>query len=144
MAQALFIIGFEAYLVSSFDQKSYQPIRMFFLNNSWGDVYTTTGTWWKVQPKGNALLPFAFFISIIYYSGLKRIILTTIFLLAILCAGNFAFILGILLFVGLYYIYEKRWTLQKIIINSLLGIILMGAITKPAYSYFSEIIEKKL
>ena len=141
--QSLFVIGLEAYLVSSFDQKSYQPIRMLFLGNSWGDVYTTTGTWWKVQPRGNALLPFAFFISIIYYSGRKRIVLSIIFLLAILCAGNFAFILGVLLFSGLYYIYEKRWTLQKIIINFSLSSILILAISIPAYNYFADAVMKK-
>jgi hypothetical protein len=141
--QAMFIIGFEAYLVSSFDQKSYQPIRMIFLGNSWGDVYTTTGTWWKVQPRGNALLPFALFISIVYYSGMKRIMMGVIFLLAILCAGNFAFILGVLVFSLFYYLYSKRWTLQKIIINFILSSILILAISIPAYTYFSDIVMKK-
>lgn len=141
--QALLVIGFEAYLVSNFDQKSYQPIRMLFLGNDWGDVYTTTGNWWKIQTRGNALLPFAFFVSIVYYSGRKRIVLSIIFLLAILCAGNFAFILGVLLFSGLYYIYEKRWTLQKIIIKIFLSSILILAISMPAYNYFADIVIKK-
>jgi len=112
-------------------------------NNDWGDVYTYNGVVWKIQLKGNALLPFAFFISIIYYSGIKRLILGSIFLLAILCAGNFAFILGILFFSGLYYIYIKRWTLQKIVINFGLGIIFILAISKPTYNYFLDIVKEK-
>jgi hypothetical protein len=92
---------------------------------------------------GNALLPFAFFVSFIYYQKKLRILMLFIFILAILCAGNFAFLLAILLFSGLYYIYIKRWTLKKIVINGFLGIILLSVIAVPSYTYFAKIIEKK-
>lgn len=141
--QAILVIGLESTLVMFFDENSYLFIRHYFLNNNFGDVYTTTGTWWKVQPRGNALLPFAFFISIILYRQKTRIILAGLFLLAILCAGNFAFILGVLLFSMLYYVYSKRWSLQKIVLNGLIGFFLISAVSIPAYSYFANIIEKK-
>lgn len=141
--QAILVISFEAILVIFFDEKSYLSIRHHFLNNDFGDIYTTTGTWWKVQLRGNALLPFAFFISIILYRKKIRIFLGGLFLLAIVCAGNFAFILGVLLFTVLYYIYSKRWTVQKIVLNGLVGGLFISVISIPAYSYFVEIVEKK-
>lgn len=141
--QAMLVIGLEATLVMFFDEKSYLFIRHYFLNNNFGDVYTTTGTWWKVQPRGNALLPFAFFISIILYREKTRVIFGGLFLLAIVCAGNFAFILGVLLFSVIYYIYSKRWTLQKIVLNGLVGVLFITVISIPAYSYFAEIVEEK-
>jgi hypothetical protein len=141
--QALFIIGFEVYLMTTFDLKSYYPIRLFFQESGWGDVYTFTGNLWKIQIMGNALLPFAFFISFIYYQKKLRILLLFIFALAILFAGNFAFLLGIILFSGLYCIYIKRWSLQKIVIDGFFGIILLSIITIPAYTYLTNIIEKK-
>ena len=141
--QALFIIGFEMYLIYNFNLENYKPIRAIFLNNAWGDVYTYTGQWWKIQLKGNALLPFAFFLSIIYYSGFKRIVFVTIFILSIFCAGNFAFILGILLFSGLFYLYEQRWTIQKIIIKFSTVSVLVLLVSLPAYSYLQDVVAKK-
>jgi len=141
--QALFIILFEIYLVSSFDIKSYYPIRAFFQAKAWGDVYTLNGVIWKIQLLGNALLPFALFVSTIYYSGKKRITFILIFLIAIFCAGNFAFILAISLFFTLYYFYSKRWTIQKIIINGISSFILIAIISIPLYTYLGDVIVTK-
>lgn len=141
--QALFLICFEVYLMANFSIDTYYPIRHFFLNNNWGDVYTYNGIIWKIQLKGNALLPFAFFISMVYYKGFKRSLIAGLFFVATLVAGNFAYILGIILFLGLYYIYSKRWTIQKIVLNVLVGVLFITALSIPAYSYFTEIVQKK-
>lgn len=141
--QALFLICFEIYLMANFSIETYYPIRHFFLNNNWGDVYTYNGIIWKIQLKGNALLPFAFFISMVYYKGFKRSLIAGLFFVATLLAGNFAYILGIILFLGLYYIYSKRWTIQKIVLNGFIGIILTIVLFNPTYNYFSNVVEQK-
>lgn len=141
--QALFLICFEIYLMANFSIDTYYPIRHFFLNNNWGDVYTYNGIIWKIQLKGNALLPFAFFISMVYYKGFKRSLIAGLFFVATLIAGNFAYILGIILFLGLYYIYSKRWTIQKIVLNGFIGIILTIVLFNPTYNYFSNVVEQK-
>ena len=141
--QALFLICFEVYLMANFSIDTYYPIRHFFLNNNWGDVYTYNGIIWKIQLKGNALLPFAFFISMVYYKGFKRSLIAGLFFVATLVAGNFAYILGIILFLGLYYIYSKRWTIQKIVLNGFIGIILTIVLFNPTYNYFSIVVEQK-
>ena len=141
--QALFLICFEIYLMANFSIDTYYPIRHFFLNNNWGDVYTYNGIIWKIQLKGNALLPFAFFISMVYYKGFKRSLIAGLFFVATLVAGNFAYILGIILFLGLYYIYSKRWTIQKIVLNGFIGIILTIVLFNPTYNYFSNVVEQK-
>ncbi len=141
--QALFLICFEIYLMANFSIDTYYPIRHFFLNNNWGDVYTYNGIIWKIQLKGNALLPFAFFISMVYYKGFKRSLIAGLFFVATLLAGNFAYILGIILFLGLYYIYSKRWTIQKIVLNGFIGIILTIVLFNPTYNYFSNVVEQK-
>jgi len=141
--QALFLIVFELFMMINFSIDNYYPVRQFFRNNDWGDVYTYNGVVWKIQLKGNALLPFAFFISMIYYHSKLRFIMATIFLIATLIAGNFAFILGVILFVGLYYMYSKRWTVQKIVLNGLLGIILLSIVSVPGYDYFFDVVKSK-
>ena len=141
--QALFLICFEIYLMANFSIETYYPIRHFFLNNNWGDVYTYNGIIWKIQLKGNALLPFAFFISMVYYKGFKRSLIAGLFFVATLLAGNFAYILGIILFLGLYYIYSKRWTIQKIVLNGFIGIILTIVLFNSTYNYFSNVVEQK-
>ena len=129
--------------MANFSIDTYYPIRHFFLNNNWGDVYTYNGIIWKIQLKGNALLPFAFFISMVYYKGFKRSLIAGLFFVATLLAGNFAYILGIILFLGLYYIYSKRWTIQKIVLNGFIGIILTIVLFNPTYNYFSNVVEQK-
>lgn len=141
--QALLVITFELILILFFDYESYLPIRMYFLNNNLGDIYTINGNFWKIQIRGNALLPFAFFISMIYYEGKKKKFFSGIFLLAILCAGNFAFILGIILFTVLYYMYKTKWTIQKIAQNSLFGIIFFLIVSIPLFNYFTKVVKYK-
>ena len=141
--QALLVITFELILILFFDYESYLPIRMYFLNNNLGDIYTINGNFWKIQIRGNALLPFAFFISMIYYEGKKKKFFSGIFLLAILCAGNFAFILGTILFTVLYYMYKTKWTIQKIAQNSLFGIMFFLIVSIPLFNYFTKVVKYK-
>jgi len=141
--QAIFVISFEIYLITYFDLKTYMPIRHYFLDNSLGDIYTFNGAFWYVQPRGNALLPFGLFVTFIYYKGFIKYFLSAIFLGAIICAGNFAYILGISFFALMLYIHYVKWTIKNIVINGFLILILIFTVSVPIYNSFSKVVEKK-
>lgn len=141
--QAFFVIFLELYLVLFFDLESYSHIRQYFLNNNWGDVYSFDGDLWKIQLRGNALLPFALFVVLINYSGVKKYSLSFIFGSAVLCAGNFAFILGIVFFLVLYYLYSKSWSLDKIVVRSIFSLLIIASLILPVSEYFFQVVESK-
>lgn len=141
--QSIFLIGFETYLISNFTLENYTPIREFFNENSWGDVYTYDGRLWKIQLLGNGLIPFAFFISLIYFKSWKKYVLSFLFFIATIVAGNFAFILGILFFLCLYLVYIVKWTISKIIIVFFSIFILFAIFGPQSIEYLNDIVERK-
>jgi hypothetical protein len=141
--QAIFVIFLEIYLIANFDLKTYMPIRHYFLDNGLGDIYTFTGTFWNIQPRGNALLPFGLFVTVIYYKGFIKYFLSAVFLAAIICAGNFAYILGISFFSLMLYIHYIKWTNKNIVINGFLILLLLFTVAVPIYNNFSKVVEKK-
>lgn len=143
IVQSIFVIGLQIILVSSYDFESYMPIRMFFLENGFGDVYTTGSNWWKIQPLGNALLPFAYFISFLIYTGKFRFFICSLFLIAILCAGNFAFLMGIIVFKALYFVFIKKWDVVNILTYLSTIIIIFLFSGKYLFNSFLAVIENK-
>lgn len=141
--QAIFIIGFEFYMIINFNQENYSPLRHVFLNNGWGDIYTFNGYFWKIQLKGNALIPFALFISLLYYNGLRCYTMSGLFLIASIVSGNFAFIVGIAFFT-LGYLLIKHWTLNQLIMSMLFIFFLGSILAKPAYEYITTTIDRKV
>lgn len=142
LLQALFVIGIELYLFINSD--AYLPLRYLIRSSDWGDVYKFTDQFlWRVQTRGNALLPFAFFTGLVYLSGRKRLILCSIYLIAILFAGNFAFILGLIFFLTLYILLSIRWSFHKIV-GIMFVFAVIGCITgKPVFQYLERTIEIK-
>ncbi|MBT5490769.1 oligosaccharide repeat unit polymerase [bacterium] len=141
--QSLFIIGFEIFLLINFDILTYIPIRHYFNNMGYGDVFTFGGMLYKIQLLGNALLPFGLFIVWLFYSGYKKYLFSIVIFIAITFAGNFAFILALIIFYILYFLYKTRWTLQNIVLNSFFIIILVLFTGKPIYNYFGNVIKHK-
>lgn len=141
--QALFLIGFHLVLNVFFDIVTYQFIRAYFRHVGWGDVYTYNGFFYNIQVMGNALLPFGVFVSSVYYRGKKRIILTAILLLGTLVAGNFAFMLGCIMFVALIVCSTKIYNKRRLIVVSVLSFIAIAVIAVPAYTYLEDTIARK-
>jgi hypothetical protein len=141
IVQALLISIFSLILFLFFSVDNYLPIRAFFLERGWGDVYTFNGWFYKVQVKGNALLPVAFFITFFYEIGNKRLV-RTILLIGCLFAGNTAYLISIIGFIGVYFL--KTNSIQSLF-NRVLLIILFVALTFiPVYNfYIKETIEQK-
>lgn len=101
--QGIVIMAISLYLYSTWEVSSYLPIRHWFLNNGFGDVYTYGNGFFRVQIKGNALIPFFAMVSNFLYlkTQQKKYRFSEAFLLlATLFAGNFMYLIGC----GFYYI----------------------------------------
>jgi hypothetical protein len=105
--QAILILIFSIFLSSFFTIDDYLPLRAFFLEKGWGDVFTYDGWFYKIQIKGNALLPFAFFITF-FYKLKYRIIIRLILFIGCLVAGNIAFLISIFIFLAIYYLKTDK------------------------------------
>ena len=142
-AQAVFIILFEFYMIKYYSIENYGDLRDTVRSMGWGDVYTYNGVFWRIQLKGNALLPFAFFVSWIYLSSFKRYLISSLFLVALILAGNFAFILGVIVFFVIYYFVICLKSVNRFlnyIVFCFFSILFLGF---PAISYVSSVIETK-
>ena len=140
--QALFLIWFELYMMENFTAADYSPIRNYFRNMDWGDVYTYGGSIWKIQLLGNALIPFAFFTSVVYLRGFMRIFASILFLMALLIAGNFAFIIGTLLFSVSFFVIHLT-TFNRLVVGVIFIVVLSTIIAIPALDYLFQVIESK-
>lgn len=115
-----------------FQAGSHTEMREWAQLNEYGDIYLGYGIVPRVQLKGNALLLIAFMIS--FYKKNKFTMYNVIILLGILCAGNFAFILGISIFFIWRYIHsltDRNSLLKKICVGIIL---LVGMAYLGSYS----------
>ena len=141
--QSLFLIGLHLILNLFFNASSYLFLRLFFQEQGWGDLYTYNGLFYNIQILGNALLPFGVFVSVIFYSGIKRTMFTLVLFTGMLVAGNFAFVLGTLVFLVFLFLVTKSFNTRKFLTFAILGILLGSIAAKPALSYFQKTISNK-
>lgn len=127
--KAVMLIIIAIQLISS---GSYTELRAWARLNDYGDIYTVYGFIPKVQLKGNALLVVAFMIS--FLKNKKFTFYNSVVLLGVLSAGNFAFFLGVFLF--LLWMYVKTVDIHHITLkNACVGMcILLTVITFSMYS----------
>jgi hypothetical protein len=97
--QAFIVILIGILMPVFFSLENYGPIRHIVKEYQWGDLYTYNGIYYRVQLLGNALLPFLFFILYDEYRRLgTRSYLLVLSLLAVIFAGNLAFILVLIIY----------------------------------------------
>ena len=85
---------------------SYHVIRQLILSNSWGDVYSYNGIFYRIQIIGSALLPIFFFINYDLYRRTRTSLFWTVFsFVAVIFAGNLAFYLILIFFIFLYEVF---------------------------------------
>ena len=103
--QSILLIGFEIYIVLKGDPGFAGYIRSKVLSLKLGDIYTFNGYFYRIQIKGNPVLPIAFLVSLFAIQS-KRIKISAALLLftGTIVAGNFAFILAILFFFCMYLV----------------------------------------
>lgn len=100
----LSLIIFEVLLFSYFDDATISFFRHQALNRKMGDIYFSN-FYYKIQLKGLAILPFIYMLSYVVdiFPYSYKQFFRFIYLLAILIAGNFAYMLAILFFHSLFY-----------------------------------------
>lgn len=143
MCKSFLLIIIAIYLILEGD---HSLIRGWALSNHYGDIYLLNSIP-KVQVQGNALLVVAFFIS--FYKNIHSLkpkyyfFDSLLILLGVISAGNFAFILGILLF-AFYYVVRfafKLFQKGKLKIKYLLVIGIISMVVLIPYVH-KKIIEK--
>ncbi|WP_429069048.1 O147 family O-antigen polymerase [Aeromonas veronii] len=145
LLQAIIVILIEIYMVVEFGTKPYGAVRSYFLNSGFGDVYTYGNGFYKVQIKGNALLPVAFMLSFIQTMGhkkIKYILISITLFVAIIFAGNFAFQLSAFAFTTLHLMrfFLKQGNMKFVFPMSMLLLFLTIAFAVP---YAKDVIESK-
>ncbi|MBJ9903667.1 hypothetical protein [Acinetobacter bereziniae] len=140
--QCIFLIIMEVVLNTYYTQSSYLVLREYFSDKGWGDLYTYNGYFYRVQVKGNALIPVAFYLTFIkevqqYIKYIK--IHRVLAFIGICIAGNFAFWISTALFiVGYSLIFGKNKILKIITIFS--AFILMSGLL---LDYVLEVLSRK-
>lgn len=143
LLQCFVLIVIEAIMNLFFSINNYLPFRFFFMEQGWGDVYTYDGFFYRVQIKGNALIPFAFFLTFLKdYTFKYRRTLQIILLISSIIAGNFAYLIGIFIFIIFWYLFNdlrKRKFRNRIIIFSFVFVLSMGSVIE----YTQDILDRK-
>lgn len=140
--QSIFLIIVEIVLNIFFTQSSYLFLREYFVDKGWGDLYTYNGYFYRVQVKGNALIPIAFYLTFIkevkeYIKYIK--VHRVLAFIGICIAGNFAFWISTGLFIVGYSLFFGK---NKIIKLTIIGgaIVLMSGFL---LNYILEVILRK-
>lgn len=130
---ALLITFFSLYLSFFFTMDNYLPVRFFFQEKGWGDVFTYNGWFYRIQIKGNALLPVAFFTTFFYKISHGRLI-KCILLIGCVFAGNIAYLIAIFFFLIIYFL--KTSSLNTLIKRFLILCVVVLLSIFPVYKYF--------
>jgi hypothetical protein len=142
LAQCVFLIIFEIILLLFYDADSYLSVRHYSLQEmKWGDIWRSDG-YYKIQVKGNALIPFAYMLSYTKFVNFKYEKLTKLLLFAgIIFAGNFAFLISIFLFhlIIFFNVKLKKRLYKKIAFFAIISMISVV----PVYSYVKYVIDAK-
>jgi hypothetical protein len=142
---AIIVIGIFIYTILNYTYPNYMPIRFYFINNNFGDVFFN-GFMYNVQIKGNALLVFSFLILNFYniYSTKIKKRLNLLFLISILIAGNLTFIIVLIVYLISLFVKEffQNITRFKLLILLVLSFFII-CITPVLFSYINNQINKK-
>jgi hypothetical protein len=143
VVQSLFLIVLHLVLNLFFNMTSYMFLRLFFQAQGWGDLYTYNGLFYNIQVLGNALLPFGVFVALVYYTGVRRILLTTVLFAGMLVAGNFAFVLGVVAFVSFSFFAAKSFNTRKFLGLAVVALCVGVLLARPAINYLGKTISNK-
>lgn len=129
LAKSIYIISIAVKMIM---MGTFIPFREWAQINKYGDIYFVYGFFPRVQIYGNALLVMAFVIR--FYRIKKFDIWNIILLLGVCTAGNFSFLLGVVVFLIVCFLNSinlKNIKIWKIIVLMLFIILLSG------FSYYA-------
>jgi hypothetical protein len=143
--QCLFITIIELYILFFHNEGSYLSIRFLFQDKNWGDIYTYSGYYYFIQLKGNALIPFTYMLTFIFQfkSNKSKWIFRTIFLIGILIAGNFAFLISLFCFHFFKYINLHGLPKTRAINRVFILCALLLIVSPIIISYIENVLDRK-
>lgn len=142
----LIIVSLSFYLYLTWNTSDYLPIRLWFQNNGFGDVYTYGNGFFRVQIKGNALIPFFAMISNHLYdlTKIKKYKRIEIFLLiSTIFAGNFMFLVSCIFYYLCKFIMKTNYFYKIKGIKNISFFFLLIFFVPVAINYAVNVIEKK-
>ena len=145
LLQCIFLIVLEFILLLFFNLETYEPLRHYFINQGWGDVYTFTGHFYNIPVKGNALLPFVYMLSyfIPVFPQKRKSFFRCIYLLAIVFAGNFAYLISLFVFhFMLFFLQNESFRQLQLKILALSFLIILFFI--PGLIFVENVMSKKV
>ena len=143
LIQCVFIFVLE-YLVMS-GTLPVEPTRDYFIDLHLGDIYPLVEPVYKIQFASNALIPFVYMLSYVYnvFPIKYNLFFRAIFLLASVLAGNFAYVLAIIVFHVYLYIIRYLHN-DRIFKKRLIGFICTGILVGPLlYGYINKTLKYK-
>ena len=136
LIQCFVLIGIEVFMITFSNDKLYALIRNYVMQ---------IGCFYKIQIKGNAILPFVYMLSFCQPIFPKKFNNTfkIILLISVLCSGQFAFIIALAIF-HLYLLFKDFSKNTKKFLYIFYAFILMLAILCiPIYNYVKSTLEMK-
>lgn len=136
------IIG-ELYLFLFFDNSLLPTLRHEVISHNIGDIYPKYGSFYAIQLVGTAALPFIFMLSFVCNLFKSKILIKRLLLLlGVIIAGNFGFIVAIAIFLVLFY-FPTKLSLRKWLNRLAIILLCFIAISRPAYNFVCDTLEKK-
>ena len=144
LIQCFVIIGFEFFMVFLKNEKLCTLIRNYVLLIGWGDIYTLNGIYYKIQIKGNAILPFIYMLSYSYRIFPQRydILFKLIFFISIIFSGQFAFLIAIVAF-HVYFLFRRINNNKRLLYISYSFLLFLSITFVPIYNYIKQTLEMK-
>lgn len=152
------LILFEIYILVIGGPHFAENIRTKVMSLGMGDIYTYNQYFYRIQIKGNPILPIAFIVSLFAIQS-KRLKLAAASLLFVgtIVAGNLAFILAIIFFFGMYGVilfflnakvvafFRKLFGNKKrVFMLTCLLLVLLAAGGILIYPYIKEVLVRKM
>lgn len=145
LLHAFIIIGIAITLAIIFGSEGSAIVRNYFSAQGHGDVYTFGNLFYRVQIKGNALLPVMFMLCFhLWYCTRTKwyAFCCLVFFVGTVFAGNFAFLIALTFFLVTYYLLNIRTIKQfkAYILSVVLGLV---AFILIGVNYVISTLEKK-
>ena len=135
LLQCIFLIGLEFILLLFFNLETYEPLRH----------YSFTGHFYNIPVKGNALLPFVYMLSyfVPVFPRKKKHFFRCVYLLAIVFAGNFAYLISLFFFhFILFFLQNESFRKLQMKILGLSFLIILFFI--PGLIFVENVMSKKV
>lgn len=144
LLQICVLILLHAWILVYFDINSYLPVRVFFQSMNWGDVYTYNGFYYRIQIPGNALLVVALMMHNEWNLFKKKYLINIFLLTGIILAGNFAYLISVLLYAIYKFFSLKNYkNINRFLVSLVIILFFIVSLSPVIFNYVNEVLSMK-